>query len=79
MEDFDRLIENRKAEYVRKNRFREYMPGAGVDWLSSEERAKYHELRMQLPTFAEERTAAEDRIKARIAARKALKESAGVV
>lgn len=69
-EDFDRIIAERKAEYFRKNRFAEYAPGAGIDWLTTEEREQHHALKMSLPTMSEEREAAKARIAERIAARK---------
>ncbi len=47
------------------------MGGATIDFMTSEERAEVHALKMQLPTFAEEREAARARVAARIAARRA--------
>jgi hypothetical protein len=46
------------------------MGGATIDLMTSEERAELHSLKLQLPTFAEEREAARARIAARIAARR---------
>ncbi len=47
------------------------MGGAGIDFLSPSEREELHRLKMELPTCAELRDQAKDRIAARIAARNA--------
>lgn len=48
--------------------------GAEVDFMTPEELAELHALKMALPTFGEMREAARERIKAKIAARKANRE-----
>lgn len=44
--------------------------GAEIDYMTPEELQELHRLKMALPTFSEEREAARDRIKARIAERR---------
>ena len=44
--------------------------GAEVDYMTRDELREFSELKMMLPTFAELRESARERIKARIAARK---------
>lgn len=68
--DFDRIIKARQEEFYAKNVHCNYMSGAGVDWLTSEEREVHHQLRLSMPSMAEEREAAAARIRERIAARK---------
>lgn len=70
LEDLDVLIKERRAEHFRKNGSFVEVSGAGIDWLTPEERSIRHELIMTMPTAAEEREAARARIAARIAARK---------
>ena len=45
--------------------------GSDIDFMTSAERDERHQLMLGLPTFAEEREAAKDRIDVRIAERKA--------
>lgn len=47
---------------------------AEVDYMTPEELQEMHDLKMALPTFGEMRDAARERIKAKIAARKANRE-----
>lgn len=46
--------------------------GAGMNYLNSDELRELHELRMKLPTFAQERKEAQARIKARLEKRRGL-------
>lgn len=71
--DFDRLIEARKAEFYAKNVNCNYMSGAGLDWLSPREREVHHQIRLSMPSTAEDMAAARERIQARLAARKTRK------
>lgn len=48
--------------------------GAEVDYMTADELREIHELKMSLPTFGEMREAARERIKARIAERRACRE-----
>lgn len=64
-EDFDDLIKKRQEEYFKKNPLSVHMSGAGIDWLTSEEKEQLHKLKMSLPTFEEERELAIERLKIR--------------
>lgn len=46
------------------------MGGAAIDFMSSDERAEWHQLQLSLPSFADLRAAAQARIKQRIALRR---------
>ena len=44
--------------------------GAAIDFMTPDERSEFHRLQLMLPTFAEEREAAAQRIRDRICARR---------
>jgi len=70
IEKIGKLADQRRDESRAKNPNSPDAPGAGIDYLKSDERARLHELKQQLPSQAEERVAAKERIAKRIADRK---------
>lgn len=73
-DEMDKLVgiaeQRAQAEFERNGGGRPPVPLSGFEYLTTEERARMHELKLALPSYGEERDAAKSRLAERVAARK---------